>query len=72
MDATGLSATLETIMESYHRKVEEQATGKATSEFTLEDIVNEQRAGNVQFDKELDDETLIDVSMEDEEDEYFG
>ena len=72
LDATGLSATLETIMESYHRKVEEQATDQAIGNFTLEDIVNEQRAGNVQFDSELDTETLVDVSMGDEEDEYFG
>lgn len=72
LDATGLSSTLETIMESYHRKVEEQAAGQATAEFTLEDIVNEQRAGNTQFDNELENETLVDVSMDDEEDEYFG
>jgi hypothetical protein len=72
LDATGLSATLETIMESYHRKVEEQATDQAIGNFTLEDIVNEQRAGNAQFDNELDTETLVDVSMGDEEDEYFG
>jgi hypothetical protein len=72
LDATGLDATLETIMESYHRKVEEQATDKATALTSLEDIVNEQRAGNAQFDRELESETLIDMSMEDEDAEYFG
>ena len=72
LDATGLDATLETIMESYHRKVEEQATDKATALTSLEDIVNEQRAGNAQFDRELESETLIDMSMEDDDDEYFG
>lgn len=72
LDATGLDATLETIMESYHRQVEEQATDHATSLVTLEDIVNEQRAGNSQFDRELEAETLIDVNMGDDEDEYFG
>lgn len=69
-DATGLSATLERITQSFHQNLEQQATDAATETFSLEDIINEQRAGNKEFDEQLENETLVDVEIEDE-DEYF-
>lgn len=70
-DATGLGSTLERITEAYQRQVEEQATENATSEITIEQIVSEQRAGNRDFDKELEAVDLT-YDFEDDEDEYFG
>ena len=69
-DSTGLGSTLEAITQSYRKSLEQQATNNAISELTLEDIVNEQRAGNYAFDQELDNETLVDVPMSDDDD-YF-
>ena len=71
-DATGLGATLERITEAYYQKVEQQATDNATSEITIEDIIGEQRAGNAEFDRELEADAFLDYGIEDEEDEYFG
>ena len=70
-DSTGLGSTLEAITQSYRKSLEQQATNNAISELTLEDIVNEQRAGNYAFDQELDNETLVDVPMGDDDDDYF-
>lgn len=69
-DATGLGATLERITQSFHQNLEQQATDSATAAFSLQDIIDEQMAGNSNFDKELEEETLEDVVMGDE-DEYF-
>lgn len=72
-DSTGLGATLENIAQSYKRSVEQSAADNATSTVTLEDIIADQTsAANHELDEELAAETLDDIVIEDEDDEYFG
>lgn len=53
-DCTGLSATLESISRSYAQKVEENATDEATSELSLEDLINDNGiAANHDLDTQL-------------------
>jgi hypothetical protein len=55
---------------SYQASVEQQATDSATSALSIQDIIDEQRAGNAEFDSELEAETLDDLVIEDEDDNF--
>jgi hypothetical protein len=69
-DATGLTTQLEAMRASYQASVEQQATDSATSALSIQDIIDEQRAGNAEFDSELEAETLDDLVIEDEDDNF--
>ena len=72
-DSTGLGATLETITDAYKQRLENQTAEKAISEISISDIVaDQQRAANAEFDDELAQETLDDIDMGGDDDEYFG
>lgn len=73
-ESTGLGPMLEHITETYKTSVEKQATDKATSSVTLEDIISDiSSAQNNDFDKELENDTLDDVFIDgDDGDDYFG
>lgn len=72
-DSTGLGATLEQISQAYRNSLEQNAAEEATSKTSIEDIIKDQTAAaNREFDEELANETLEDIVIGDEEDEYFG
>ena len=58
--------------QTYKKSLEENATNEAISNVTLEDIIQDQKAAaNYEFDKELSEETLDDIFIDEEENEYF-
>lgn len=73
-DSTGLTNVLESITTSYKSSLEQKATDDAVSNLSLEDIINNHTPGaNADFDKDLAEETLDDIELEEpEEDDYFG
>ena len=72
-DATGLGTTLENIAQQYKRKVEEQATADATSEVSIQDLIENNGEGeNHQLDAELGAETLDGIVIDEGDDDgYF-
>lgn len=71
-ESTGLASTLEGMTQTYKKSLEENAANEATSKVTLEDIIQDQKAAaNYEFDKELSEETLDDIIIDEGEDEYF-
>ena len=69
-DATGLGSLLESITQSYKNSLEEKAADDAAKALSIDDIINEQVAGNAAFDTELEAETLDDIFVEDEDDNF--
>ena len=71
-ESTGLASTLEGMTQTYKKSLEENATNEAISNVTLEVIIQDQKAAaNYEFDKELSEETLDDIFIDEEENEYF-
>jgi phage-related minor tail protein len=69
-DATGLTTQLEAMRASYQASVEQQATDNATSALSIQDIIDEQMAGNAAFDSELELETLDEFEIEEDDDNF--
>lgn len=72
-DATGLSTTLENIAQQYKRSVEEQAAEQATSDISIQDLIENNGQGeNHKLDEELGAETLDDIVIDEGDDDgYF-
>lgn len=72
-DSTGLGPILEQITQSYKNSVEQKAENDAVSSISLQDIIQDHaRAENHELDSELAQETLDDIVIGEDEDEYFG
>lgn len=72
-DATGLDSLLESIAEQYKRSVEQSAADDSIAQYSITDIIKDQaNAANYAFDKELEGETLEDLVIDEDDDEYFG
>lgn len=73
LDSTNLTSTFETIAANYNKKVEQDAAEDSANNFSIEDIIENQKEGaNNELDLELGKETLEDIDIEDDDDDIFG
>ena len=72
LDSTGLATMLETIAQQYRNNIEQNTADQAIASVSLDDLIADTAmAANHALDAELAQETLEDIAIEEDEDEYF-